>query len=274
MIDVDRYATGAPGITTLPQLNLPSIEAVHLGTGEAHIWRADLESLPLPENWQDILSRDEAERARRFRFERDKRHFITCRALLRLLLGNYLELAPAEVVFRYSSHHKPSLAYPSSDIRFNLSHSGERAVFAFIRGRELGVDIEHIRHGFETQSVAQRFFSLAEREALARIPPEISHEAFFHCWTRKEAFVKAKGDGLFLPLDQFDVSLVPGQPAQLLETRPDLEERHRWSLCALEVGAQYTGALVVQGTAIRVVNYWIPQSSAPSASTEIYRRPR
>jgi 4'-phosphopantetheinyl transferase len=267
MIDADGCAAGAPGITTLSQPNLPSIEAVHLGSGEVHIWLADLESLPLPGNWQDILSRDEAERASRFRFDRDKRHFITCRALLRILLGNYLDLAPAEVVFRYSSHRKPSLAAPSTDIRFNLSHSGERAVFALIRGRELGVDVEQIRHDFETESVAERFFSSAEREALARITPGSRYEAFFHCWTRKEAFVKAKGDGLFLPLDQFDVSLVPGQPAQLLETRPDLEERDRWSLCALEVGAQYAGALVVEGPAVAIVNYWIPELSAPASES-------
>jgi 4'-phosphopantetheinyl transferase len=273
MMDADEFASGALGITTLPQPDLPSIEAMHLGIEEAHIWLADLESLPLFENWRDILSRDEAERASRFHFDRDRQHFITCRALLRILLGNYLDLAPAAVVFRYSLHHKPSLAVPSSDIRFNLSHSGEKGVFAFIRGRELGVDIEQIRHDFETQSVAERFFSSAEREALARIPPEMSHEAFFHCWTRKEAFVKAKGDGLFLPLDQFDVSLGPGEPAQLLETRPNIEERDRWSLCALEVGSQYAGALVVEGKAVSVVNYRIPESSAPSASPEKYHRP-
>jgi 4'-phosphopantetheinyl transferase len=272
-MDTDQCGLPEVRIRKLSAPTLPKIDAVQLGTSEAHIWQADLESLDLPENWAEILSPDECERAHRFRFARDQHHFIICRALLRSLLGKYLQLQPPELVFHYSSHHKPSLATPSSDIRFNLSHSGERAVFAFIRGRELGVDVEQIRHDFETQSVAQRFFSLAEREALARIPPEISHEAFLHCWTRKEAFVKAKGDGLFLPLDQFDVSLVPGQPAQLLETRPDLAERHRWSLCALEVGAQYAGALVVEGTAIRVVNYWIAQSSAPSASPEMHQRP-
>ena len=264
MIETDQCAMTTAGTRKLSAPGFPKIEAVNIGVGEAHIWLADLESLPLPGNWQDVLSRDEAERASRFRFDRDKRHFIICRTLLRLLLGKYLGVAPAAIVFHYSSHRKPSVAAPTSDIRFNLSHSGERAVFAFIRGRELGIDVEQIRHDFEAQSVAERFFSSAEREALALISPEIRHEAFFHCWTRKEAFVKAKGDGLFLPLDQFDVSLAPGQPAQLLNTRPDGEERQRWSLSALEVGYQYAGALVVEGPPIKLVNYWIAERSVPT----------
>jgi 4'-phosphopantetheinyl transferase len=263
MIETAQCAMLTAGSKKLSAPGFPKIDAVKLGMGEAHIWQADLESLALPEKWVEILSQDENERASRFRFDRDKRRFIICRTLLRVLLGNYLGLAPADVVFHYSSHRKPNLA-PTSDIRFNLSHSGERAVMAFIRGRELGIDVEQIRQDFEAQSVAERFFSSAEREALARISPEISHEAFFHCWTRKEAFVKAKGDGLFLPLDQFDVSLIPGQPAQLLETRPNSEERNRWSLCALDVGDQYAGALVVEGPAVKLVNYWIPERSVPT----------
>jgi 4'-phosphopantetheinyl transferase len=264
VIDKDQCAFPAARVRKVSAPGFPKIDAVKLGKGEAHTWHADLESLPLPGNWRDTLSQDEHERASRFRFDRDKRHFIICRTLLRVLLGNYLGLGPADVVFHYSSHRKPSLAAPTSDIRFNLSHSGERAVFAFIRGRELGIDVEQIRQDFEAQSVAERFFSWAEREALARIPPEIRQEAFFHCWTRKEAFVKAKGDGVFLPLDQFDVSLIPGQPAQLLDTRPNSEERNRWSLCALDVADQYAGALVVEGPTVKVVNYWVPERSVPT----------
>jgi 4'-phosphopantetheinyl transferase len=264
MIETDRCAMQTAGTRKLSAPGFPKIDAVKLGIGEAHIWQADLESLALPEKWAETLSEDECERAIRFRFDRDKRHFIICRTLLRVLLGNYLGVAPAYTVFHYSSHRKPSVATPTSDIRFNLSHSGERAVFAFIRGRELGIDVEQIRQDFEAQSIAERFFSSAEREALARIPHGIRHQAFFHCWTRKEAFVKAKGDGLFLPLDQFDVSLVPGQPAQLLDTRPDGEERQRWSLSALEVGDQYAGALVVEGPTVKLVNYWIPERSVPT----------
>ena len=260
MIDTDQCVFPAAGIRKLSAPNFPNIEAVQLATSEAHIWHADLESLALPEKWAEILSQDECERARRFRFARDQHHFIICRALLRSLLGNYLQRRPAELVFRYSPHGKPNVAFPSSDIRFNLSHSGKRAVFAFVRGRELGVDVEQIKHDFETQTVAERFFSSAEREALSRIPAASRHTAFFQCWTRKEAFVKAKGGGLFLPLDQFDVSLVPGRPAQLLQTRPDNEERNRWSLSALDVGAQYAGALVMEGPPIQLVSYWIPTS--------------
>jgi 4'-phosphopantetheinyl transferase len=268
VIDTDQCAFPAARIRKLSAAIFPNVEKVQLGTSEAHIWHADLESLGLPEKWAEILSQDEYERARRFRFVRDQEHFIVCRALLRFLLGNYLQVGPAEVRFHYSSHGKPSLAVPSSDIRFNLSHSGERAVFVFVRGRELGVDVEQIRHDFETQTVAERFFSSAECEALSRIPVETKHEAFFHCWTRKEAFVKAKGGGLFLPLDQFDVSLVPGMPAQLFETRPDKEERKRWLLSALDVGGQYAGALVVEGPAIKLVSYWIPAPPMLSTNPE------
>lgn len=258
MIDTSESAVPSPGLKRVSARNFPEIESVHLAKDEAHIWRAELELLTPPECWREILSQDERERACRFRFSWDQQRFIICRSLLRVLLGNYLGRGPAELVFGYSTHRKPSVAVPPSDIRFNLSHSGNRAVFAFVRERELGIDVEQIRRDFETQSVAERFFSSAERKALARIPLERRHEAFFHCWTRKEAFVKAKGDGLFLPLDQFDVSLDPGQPAQLLETRPDSEERNRWSLSALELDAQYAGALVVEGHPVTIVNRQIP----------------
>jgi len=260
MIETSECAAASPGLKRVAAPNFPQIRSVHLARDEAHIWQADLELLTPPESWRDILSQDERERACRFLFTRDQQRFITCRSILRVLLGNYLGRGPAELVFAYSTHSKPSVAVPPSDIRFNLSHSGDRAVFAFVRDRELGIDVEQIRRDFETQSVAERFFSTAEREALARIPLERRHVAFFHCWTRKEAFVKAKGDGLFLPLDQFDVSLDPGQRAQLLETRPDGEERNRWSLSALEAGPQYAGALVMEGPAIKLVNYRIPGS--------------
>jgi 4'-phosphopantetheinyl transferase len=241
----------------LDKSSLGRIEPLPLGSGEVHVWQADLERLSIPETCAAVLSTDECQRADRFRFPRDQRRYRHCRVLLRMLLAGYLQIEPAQISFGYWAHGKPSLAAScgSSDIRFNLSHSGEKAVFGFVRSREIGVDVEQIRHDFEVQAIAERFFSAAEGKALSQIPAHDRHQAFFNCWTRKEAFVKAKGGGLLLPLDQFDVSLVPGEPAELLRTRPDPEERNRWSLWNLEVGPEYAGALVIEGAGLKILNF-------------------
>jgi 4'-phosphopantetheinyl transferase len=231
-------------------------EKLELPENEAHVWRANLDTLPAPEQVrEELLARDEVERARRFRFERDRRRFVAGRSLLRLLLAAYLHTNPGEISFDYSPRGKPSLAgnHAASGIRFNVSHSHEIGLFAFVRSREIGIDVERIRRDFDASAIADRFFSPREREALGQLPPALRHEAFFHCWTRKEAFVKAKGGGLSLALDQFDVSLDPRQPAQLLGTRPDPEERSRWSLSALDVDPAYPAALVVEGASVPVV---------------------
>jgi 4'-phosphopantetheinyl transferase len=137
------------------------------------------------------------------------------------------------------------------------------ALFAFVRGKEVGIDIEQVRRGISVKEIAERFFSPAEQAAFAELPEELKPEAFFRCWTRKEAFVKAKGNGLSLPLDQFDVSLLPGQTARLLATRPHFEEQHRWSMCELNVGPDYAASLVIEGKGMRVVER--PISSASPA---------
>lgn len=239
-------------------------EKLELPEGEAQAWHADLDTLPGPEqSWEELLAGDEIERARRFRFDRDRRRFVAGRSLLRLLLSAYLHTNPSEVGFDYSPKGKPSLAgsHAASGIRFNVSHSHEIGLFAFVRGREIGADVEHIRRDFEASAIAERFFSPREREELEQLPPELRHEAFFLCWTRKEAFVKAKGGGLSLALDQFDVSLDPRQPAQLLGTRPDPEERSRWSLAALDVDPAFPAALVVEGASLPIVARRLPSPS-------------
>lgn len=241
----------------LDKTSFDSIEPPPLRSDEVHVWQADLESLSIPESCETILSPDECQRAARFRFTRDQGRYKHCRLLLRMLLAKYLQIEPAHISFCYSAHGKPSLAgnVGTSDVRFNLSHSGEKAVFAFVRSHEIGVDVEQIRHDFETEAIAERFFSPAERKALSRVDAGVRHQAFFNCWTRKEAFVKAKGGGLLLPLDQFDVSLAPGEPAELLGTRPDPEERNRWSLASLDVGPDYAAALVIEGPALKIVKF-------------------
>ena len=224
-----------------------------LPDGEVHVWQADLDALVLAtESSRSPLSQDEHQRASRFHFESDRKRYIAGRQFLRKLISAYSKIDFMGSSFHYSPKGKPSLG-PASEIRFNVSHSGRIAIFAFVRGKEVGVDVEQIRKEVNVKEIAGRFFSRAEQATFATVAEELKREAFFRCWTRKEAFVKAKGDGLSLPLDQFDVSLLPGESAQLLSTRPEPEEQHRWSMCDLNVGPDYASALVVEGKGASVV---------------------
>src|SRR5262249_12645966 len=151
----------------------------------------------------------EEQRMRRFRFDEDRRRYLLGRGLLRLLLGHYLELTPDLLRFDYTPFGRPHLAAGLAPqlLEFNVSHSGELILIAVAAGRSLGIDVEQIRADVEVKAIAARFFSPSEQEALGRLAEGQQVEAFFDCWTRKEAYIKAKGDGLSLPLDQFDVSL-------------------------------------------------------------------
>jgi len=200
------------------------------------------------------LTLDERARARRFRFPRDRDRFIVARGVLRAILGRYLGVDPGRLRFRYSPYGKPALAGPFEDegIRFNLAHSQGIALYAVSRGREVGIDVEYVRADLADERIAERFFSPREVATLRAVPAEQRREAFFHCWTRKEAYVKARGEGLSLPLDQFDVSLAPGEPAALLSTPGDPPEVTRWSLQALNPGPGYVAALAVEGNGWRL----------------------
>jgi 4'-phosphopantetheinyl transferase len=217
---------------------------------EVHLWRADLEAIRTDESrWQKLLSSDESTRAARFHFARDRQRFVASRALLRTILGSYLATDPSGLSFAYSKKEKPSLGqgHRASGISFNLSHSGGVALFAFTRRREIGVDVEHLRSDFDLEAIARRFFSASEQKRLAALPPEEKAAAFFRCWTRKEAYIKATGDGLSLPLTQFDVSLEAGETSGLLATRPNAEEAGRWQLREVAGGSGYIAALCVRG---------------------------
>jgi len=226
-----------------------------LAEDEVHLWRIDLSALsPAEERWQKILSPDERARAARFHFDRDRRHYTATRALLRTLLASYVASEPAELIFRYSDREKPSLGPPHSQpaVEFNVSHSGTAALLAFARGRALGVDIEMIREGFDPVALAQRFFSTHEQSQLAALDPSDKFPGFFRCWTRKEAYIKAVGTGLSLPLDQFDVSVRPKDENALRATRPDASEASLWSLRDVPAGDGYVGALCVRGQGWRL----------------------
>jgi 4'-phosphopantetheinyl transferase len=217
---------------------------------EVQLWRVDLEAIRAEESrWQKILSADESTRASRFHFSRDRQRFIAGRALLRIILAGYLATDPNSLRFSYSQKEKPSLGPPHADsnVMFNISHSGAVVLLAITRGREIGVDVEQVRSDFELETIARRFFSTHEQNQLAAVPAEEKPTAFFRCWTRKEAYVKATGDGLSLPLSQFDVSLGAGEQNALLATRPDDSEKSRWLLRDIPSGPGYTAALCVHG---------------------------
>ena len=211
------------------------------------VWLARLEGVDSLPQWEALLSRDEVDRARRFRFEDDFQRFIRGRGLLRDLLASYLQTAAQELYFGYSSHGKPELAGSLADspLQFNVAHSGDYVALAFAWNRRIGVDVERMRGDVAVEPIAERFFSSNEREGLRALSPPERVSAFFRCWTRKEAYVKAVGTGLGLPLRDFDVSLAPGQPAALLATRPDPVEAARWNLLDIPLEPGYGGAVAV-----------------------------
>ena len=232
-----------------------------LGEDEIHVWCAELDPPGgAAERLGAILSPDERTRAARFCLERVRSRFVVCRGVLRTILGRYLGGAPEGLRFVYGDRGKPALAPPEgTDLRFNVSHSDGLALFAVARGREVGVDVERLRPLPRVERIAERFFSLPERKALLELPPERRAEAFFTCWTRKEAYVKARGEGLGHPLDQFAVSLVPGEAARLWAAGDgDEREIARWSLDALVPAPGYVAALAALGGGWRLARREFP----------------
>jgi len=217
---------------------------------EVQLWRVDLEAVGGNESrWQQVLSLDELTRAARFHFSRDRQRFVAARAWLRMILASYLGTNPNSLSFAYSKKEKPSLGrtHADSGVTFNVSHSGRIALLAFTRRRDIGVDVEQLRRDSDLEAIARRFFSTHEQSQLTALPAEERVDAFFRCWTRKEAYIKATGDGLSLPLSQFDVSLAGGEKNALLATRPDGFEAGRWLLQEVPAGPGYIAALCVRG---------------------------
>lgn len=232
------------------QLWLDAPERPALAAGEAHVWRACLSpgAAVLRELWES-LSPDERGRAGRFHFRRDREHFVAARGALRNILGRYLGSEPGRLLFSYDGYGKPSLGGETcgGPLRFNVSHSGGVALYALTAGPEVGVDIEQVREEFASLEIAERFFSRREYAALEALAPDERASAFFDCWTRKEAYIKARGEGLSHPLHLFSVSLGPCEPAALLSTENDPQEAARWSLVELSPGEGYRAALAVRG---------------------------
>jgi 4'-phosphopantetheinyl transferase len=236
--------------------------AAALAGDEVHVWRARLDAPPESvRRLFDLLAPDERERAARFHFQRDRDRFTIARALLRGILGGYLNSGPERLRFEYGAQGKPSLAAEHNPVglRFNVSHSEGVALFAAALGREVGVDVERVSARVECEEIAGRFFSPREVAALRALPAALREAAFFNCWTRKEAYIKARGEGLTLPLDGFDVSLAPGEPAALLANRLDPAEVSRWSLRELAPWPGFAAALAAEGHGWRLKCWRLPQ---------------
>jgi 4'-phosphopantetheinyl transferase len=195
-----------------------------------------------------LLSEDERQRASRFAFDRDRRRFIVARSRLRQLLGMQLAVRPESVALVYGERGKPALArsFASADLRFNVSHAADVAVYAFTLGRAIGIDVEALRMIPDADEIAARWFSPRENEAYLSLDPRDRPLGFFNCWTRKEAFIKALGDGLSYPLDRFDVSLAPGEPARILRVDGTTEDHCGWTLHCFSPGPGLIGAIVAQ----------------------------
>jgi len=232
-------------------------ENLLLPPDEVHVWRAglDLDAGKI-QKLRDLLSPDERERADRFRFPIHRQRFIAARGMLRTVLGLFLKVAPQALRFHYGPHGKPALANVASadGLRFNVAHSEGLALFAVARNREVGVDVENLRRKLTSDQIAERFFSSKEVTALRALPAELQRRGFFNCWTRKEAYIKARGRGFSLPLDQFTVSLAPGEPARLLETAGDPDEASKWTLrdLPLPMEQDFVAALAVEGSGWRL----------------------
>lgn len=239
-----------PCVRPLRRIDSPNFSApdqLSLSEQDVDLWRVDLDATATAEpRWRAVLSVDEIQRAQRFHFDRDRSHYCAARGLLRIVLSAYLAARPEDIRFRYLEKGKPELAEPgdASGVTFNVSHSGGIAFFGFTRGRPIGVDVEKIRADFDTDAIARRFFSTREQEQLAALPREQRHRAFFRCWTLKESFIKALGEGLSHPLHQFDVTLDRDSPISLT-TRPDASEADRWRLQLVDLGPDHAGAFSV-----------------------------
>jgi 4'-phosphopantetheinyl transferase len=218
--------------------------------GEVHIRRAslDLDVKELAE-YESFLTPDERKRADRYLNRNLRNRFVAGRGFLRETLSLYLDIPPDMIVLALEEQGKPFLADNSLNysLQFNLSHTGGEAILAVTGNCRVGVDLERVRDNLAYREIARRFFSRREQEELFALPPSEHLDAFFRCWTRKEAYIKGCGTGFSQPADGFAVSLRPDEPPALLEHRDLPLEPLRWRLADLQVPAGYRAALALEG---------------------------
>lgn len=224
-------------------------DAPALAEGEVHLWRLPIDRPAWPlDVLRSYLAPDEVARARQFAFDRDREHFVVSRGYLRAILAQYAGCDPRRILLDVGVHGKPYLAEPYADSRltFNLSHTRGLGLCAVARDRQLGVDVEQVRPEVDILGISRSTFSASEHDCLEALSPALRLPAFFACWTRKEAYIKARGDGLSYPLDAFDVSLAPGEPAMMLRSAEGQAERQRWYFTSIDAGPGYAAALVAE----------------------------
>lgn len=222
---------------------------------ETHIWRANLDKNN--SNFAFLkthLTKDEVEYAKRFKFKKHSNRFIIARGILRSLLGRYLEVTPRKIKIEYSDYGKPHFQNEKA-INFNISHSKQMAVFAFSKYCNIGIDIEFINKKIEFDEIAKRFFSKNEVKTLNSLSDKDKVIGFYNCWTRKEAFIKAVGEGLSFPLDKFEVSLEPEKPAKIIKINCPQQDVSKWSIYAIKPEHNFVGSCVLEGS-IERIKYW------------------
>lgn len=226
-----------------------------LSPGTVHIWRAWLEQPPLlVEQLAQTLAADEQQRAAQYRFAHHRRRFIVARGLLRSLLASYTGAPPSSLRFSYSLKGKPALIQPYNGeprLYFNVAHSEDMAIYAFAPGHELGIDVEQVRPIEDIHQIAKSYFSPPEREAQAALVGDELYSMFFRLWTRKEAYLKACGEGLSLLTEELNVLASPGQVLRI----PGRQDEADWFVHDLEVATGYQGALAIQSDRVNVVYY-------------------
>lgn len=226
-----------------------------LGAREAHVWAATLaQSAEHILLCKRCLSPDELDRAGRYHFDRDRNRFIAGRGLLRAILASYLDREAGQLQFDYSARGKPALAAHVVDgpLHFNLAHSDDLMLLAITRDGAVGVDVERLRPVDMVEEIAERFFAAQESSGLKALPDTKKSAAFFNLWTRKEAWLKATGEGIAESLSQVEVSFLAGEPARLTCLFGDAQAGRNWHLCELAPAAGFVAALAVAGRTPRV----------------------
>ena len=227
----------------LAALVAPRRPACSLQDRQIHLWTVDLQaSEQVEQSFRSLLSPDELARADRFRLQHLRRSFILTRGCLRSILALYLDTLPRAIQIFYGAAGKPAI-HSQAQLQFNVSHSGDRAIFAFTPACELGIDLEKLRPISHMQDIANRFFCPAEAAELMSLPEDQRDRAFFLCWTRKEAYIKATGQGLSAALDSFRVSLNPQRPAAFVHINQSVEAARGWTLHSFEAARNYVAAL-------------------------------
>lgn len=224
---------------------------LELPYGMVHIWHASLRATDSQLcRSRRVLTSDEMRRASRFRFDRDRKRFVMARALLRHILSAYTGWEPCRHSLEYNPYGKPFLR-DGNPLRFSVSHSGGEALYAIAHDRDIGIDIEHIRSMEDTDAIVDRFFSEAEKATFHSLPENAKNRAFYSCWTRKEAYVKALGMGLSYPLDAFTVSFLPDEPPELKPAQSNMNTESDWTIEDICVNADHVAAVAVEGHGAR-----------------------